>query len=79
MTEGNTGFGKAFATMNNDRVLNLRFPLHISRVKNEYSNAAKEKALKISNSAKETEQKAEHAAEEKSLEIKNAVKEATDK
>jgi hypothetical protein len=46
LTEGNTGFGKAFASMDNGRVLNLRFPLHISRVKNEYSNAAKEKDRK---------------------------------
>lgn len=46
LTEGNTGFGKAFANLNNDQVLNLRFPLHISRVKNEYNSAAKEKDKK---------------------------------
>ena len=43
LTEGNTGFGKAFANLDSDQILNLRFPLHISRVKNEYNQAAKEK------------------------------------
>jgi hypothetical protein len=46
LTEGNTGFGKAFANLDNNQVLNLRFPLHISRVKNEYNSAAKEKDKK---------------------------------
>jgi hypothetical protein len=46
LAEGNTGFGKAFASMNNDQVLNLRFPLHISRVKNDYTTAARERDKK---------------------------------
>lgn len=46
LTEGNTGFGKAFANLDNSQVLNLRFPLHISRVKNEYTQATKEKDKK---------------------------------
>lgn len=46
LTEGSTGFGKAFASLNNDQVLSLRFPLHISRVKHEYNNASREKDRK---------------------------------
>src|SRR5262249_51819511 len=45
-TESNTGFGKAFADLKKDQVVTLRFPLHISRVKNEYNQAAKEKDKK---------------------------------
>lgn len=46
LTEGNTGFGKAFASLDNNQILNLRFPLNISRVKNEYTNAAKQRDKK---------------------------------
>lgn len=46
LTESNTGFGKAFADMKNDRLLTMRFPLHISRVKNEYTTIMKEKDRK---------------------------------
>jgi len=46
LAESNTGFGKAFSDLNVDQVVTLRFPLHISRVKNEYTNAAKEKDKK---------------------------------
>ncbi len=46
LTEGNTGFGKAFSDLDNSQVLTLRFPLNISRVKNEYTTAAKEKDKK---------------------------------
>jgi len=47
LAESNTGFGKAFADLKQDQVVTLRFPLHISRVKNEYTNAAKEKDKKL--------------------------------
>ncbi len=44
LTESNTGFGKAFTTIGQaDEILVLRFPLHISRVKNEYTQAFKQK------------------------------------
>lgn len=46
LAESNTGFGKAFDDLKKDQVVTLRFPLHISRVKNEYTNAAKEKDKK---------------------------------
>ena len=42
--------GKAFANLDNSEVLNLRFPLHISRVKNEYNSSAKEKDKKVASS-----------------------------
>jgi hypothetical protein len=47
LTESNTGFGKAFSNLGHNQVLTLRFPLHISRVKNEYSLAAKKKDEQI--------------------------------
>jgi len=43
LTEANTGFGKGISTLNKADVLMLRFPLHISRVKNEYTQAFKKK------------------------------------
>jgi len=43
LTEGNTGFGKGISTLNKQEILMLRFPLHISRVKNEYTQAFKKK------------------------------------
>jgi hypothetical protein len=44
LTESNTGFGKAFTSIGQaDEMLVLRFPLHISRVKNEYTQAFKQK------------------------------------
>ena len=44
LTESNTGFGKAFTSIGQaDEILVLRFPLHISRVKNEYTQAFKQK------------------------------------
>lgn len=46
LAEGNTGFGKSFANINKDQIVTLRFPLHISRVKNEYTQATKEKDRK---------------------------------
>jgi hypothetical protein len=42
LTESNTAFGKAFNDVKLDQLITLRFPLHISRVKNEYNSAAKE-------------------------------------
>jgi hypothetical protein len=47
LAESNTGFGKAFADLKQDQVVTLRFPLHISRVKSEYTNLAKEKDKKV--------------------------------
>lgn len=46
LAEANTAFGKAFSDLKQDRLITLRFPLHISRVKNEYTTAAKEKDRK---------------------------------
>jgi hypothetical protein len=46
LTESNTAFGKAFDDIKKDQLITLRFPLHISRVKNEYNTAAKEKDKK---------------------------------
>jgi hypothetical protein len=46
LTEANTAFGKAFDDLKQDQLVTLRFPLHISRVKNEYNSAAKEKDKK---------------------------------
>jgi hypothetical protein len=46
LTESNTAFGKAFDDVKQDQLITLRFPLHISRVKNEYNSAAKEKDKK---------------------------------
>jgi hypothetical protein len=46
LTESNTAFGKAFDDLKRDQLVTLRFPLHISRVKNEYTMAAKEKDKK---------------------------------
>src|SRR4029434_7994737 len=43
LAESNTAFGKAFNDVKLDQLITLRFPLHISRVKNEYNSAAKEK------------------------------------
>jgi hypothetical protein len=43
LTEANTGFGKSLATIDKQEVLMLRFPLHISRVKNEYTQAFRKK------------------------------------
>ena len=43
LTESNTGFGKALASLGHDQIVTLRFPLHISRVKNEYTQAAKKR------------------------------------
>jgi hypothetical protein len=41
LTESNTGFGNAVANLGKDNVVFMRFPLHISRVKTEYSQAQK--------------------------------------
>lgn len=46
LAESNTAFGKAFNDVKQDQLITLRFPLHISRVKNEYTTAAKEKDKK---------------------------------
>lgn len=46
LTEGNTGFGRSFESTGNSQLVKLRFPLHISRVKNEYTLAAREKDKK---------------------------------
>ena len=46
LTESNTAFGKAFDDLKKDQLITLRFPLHISRVKNEYNSAVKEKDRK---------------------------------
>ncbi|HEX3150593.1 MAG TPA: hypothetical protein VHR66_21125 [Gemmataceae bacterium] len=46
LTESNTAFGKAFDDIKKDQLITLRFPLHISRVKNEYNSATKEKDKK---------------------------------
>jgi hypothetical protein len=46
LTESNTAFGKAFDDLKQDQLISLRFPLHISRVKNEYNTAAREKDKK---------------------------------
>jgi len=43
LAESNTGFGKNITANNKDDVLLLRFPLHISRVKNEYTQAFRKK------------------------------------
>ncbi|MCE9534212.1 MAG: hypothetical protein K8T89_24295, partial [Planctomycetes bacterium] len=43
LSESNTGFGKGLNSVNKDDVLTLNFPLHISRVKNEYTQAFKKK------------------------------------
>lgn len=43
LTESNTGFGKAFASLTQQEILMLRFPLHISRVKSEYTRAFRQK------------------------------------
>jgi hypothetical protein len=46
LAESNTAFGKAFDDLKRDQLITLRFPLHISRVKNEYNSAAREKDKK---------------------------------
>jgi hypothetical protein len=46
LTEANTGFGKAFSKLDRGEVVTLKFPLHISRVKNEYTQAMKERDRK---------------------------------
>jgi hypothetical protein len=46
LAEANTGFGKVFSKLDHNEVITLKFPLHISRVKNEYNLAAKEKDRK---------------------------------
>jgi hypothetical protein len=46
LAESNTGFGKAINNLPADQVVTLRFPLHISRVKSEYTQVAKEKDRK---------------------------------
>lgn len=46
LAESNTGFGKTFDDLKQDQLITLRFPLHISRVKTEYTQAAKEKDRK---------------------------------
>jgi len=43
LTESNTGFGKAFSSLTQQEILMLRFPLHISRVKSEYTRAFRQK------------------------------------
>ncbi len=39
LAESNTGYGRSVSTFTGDQVLMLRFPLNISRVKNEYTEA----------------------------------------
>ncbi|HVK12727.1 MAG TPA: hypothetical protein VM597_28510, partial [Gemmataceae bacterium] len=46
LAESNTGFGKAVNNLPADQVVTLRFPLHISRVKSEYTQHAKERDKK---------------------------------
>ena len=39
LAESNTGYGKSVSSFTGDQILMLRFPLNISRVKNEYTEA----------------------------------------
>ncbi len=43
LTESNTGFGKSLNSINRQDILMLRFPLHISHVKTEYTQAFRKK------------------------------------
>ena len=47
LTESNTAFGKSIAATKNDQVIVLPFPMHISRVKSETSQAFKKKDEKV--------------------------------